>query len=130
MQRRLQPRRMKHCILLMLPWRERCAHRSGRARSHASAPGAATSTRCRPATASAEAEAAGHAARLREAELPRAAVLGEAVPAAAAVVVGVAVAVEMNKRTCGASANKDIGTRSWRTMLTSSSMVSRRCWRR
>ena len=39
-----------------------------------------------------------------------------------------AVAVEMNKRTCGASANKDIGTRSWRTMLTSSSMVSRRCW--
>ena len=54
---------------------------------------------------------------------------GEAVPAAAAVVVGVAVAAAASRRTCGASANKDIGTRSWRTMLTSSSMVSRRCWR-
>ena len=55
-------------------------------------------------------------------------VLGAAV-AAVAVVALAAVAVEMNKRTCGASANKDIGTRSWRTMLTSSFMVSRRCWR-
>ena len=49
--------------------------------------------------------------------------------AAAVVVVGVVVGAVASRRTCGASANKDIGTRSWRTMLTSSSMVSRRCWR-